>query len=225
VLVAVGAVLAVALVLQQRRSAAPLLPAGGLRNRNLRTGSAASFVNTATTSSVAVLATLELQTAIGVPPLGAGLALLPISLGAVAGSLLAPRIGNVLPPRRAAAAGLAGIVVGDLVLAVTSPSLAGTVVGAALIGLGLGAASVPATAIGTDVPPALVGGSTGTVNTAAQLGTALGTAGLVVLAGLAGPSGTTVAAAVAAALAGAAAVVLAIRPGREDRPDVAPASS
>ena len=64
-LIAVGVLAAVALVVQQRRTAVPLLPSGGLTDRNLRTGSATAFVNTATTSAVAVLATIQLQTSLG----------------------------------------------------------------------------------------------------------------------------------------------------------------
>ena len=208
-LLGIGVVAAVLLVVQQRRTPVPLLPSGGLADRNLRTGSATSFVNTATTSAVAVLATVQLQTTLRLPPLVAGLALLPISVAAVLGSLAAPRIGAVLPPRRAAAVGLAAIAAGDGLLAVTAPSLPGTMAGCVLIGLGLGAASVPATAIGTDVPPALLGGAAGVVNTAAQLGTALGVAGLVVLATTVGDVGGTVAAdLVAASLALATALVL-----------------
>ncbi|WP_162850751.1 MFS transporter [Amnibacterium kyonggiense] len=197
-----GLVVAAALVAQQRRTTAPLLPSGGFRDRNLRTGAATAFVNTATTSAVAVLATIQLQTALSAPPLVAGLALLPISVGAVLGSLAAPRIGATLAPRRAAALGLAGIAAGDAGLAAAAASLPGTVVAGSVMGLGLGAASVPATAIGTDVPAGLVGGAAGVVNTAAQLGTALGVAGLVVLAGVVGgAAGTTVADLVAAAIA------------------------
>ena len=214
VLLAIGVIAAVLLVLQQRRAAVPLLPSGGLADRNLRTGATIAFVNTATTSAVAVLATLQLQTTLGLPPLVAGLALLPISVSAVLGSLAAPRIGSVLPPRRAAAVGLVCIAAGDAVLAGTTPSLLGTIAACVLIGLGLGAASVPATAIGTDVPPALLGGATGVVNTAAQLGTALGVAGLVVLAtAMGGVGGTVTADVVAAALALATAATLFVLQG------------
>ncbi|MDH2442668.1 MFS transporter [Amnibacterium sp. CER49] len=219
-LIGAGAVLGALLVLQQRRADVPLLPAGGLRDANLRTGVLASFVNTATTSSVAVLATLQLQSVLGLPPVVAGLALLPISAGAVGGSLAAPWIGARLAPRRAAAAGLGGIVIGDAAFAVTVPSLGWTVVAAVIIGLGLGAASVPATAIGTAVPAALVGGATGVVNTAAQLGTALGTAVLVVLAGVIGRFGVPTAAAAAALLAAGTAVRLVVQ-----RPPAAPAAA
>lgn len=200
-----GVLIGLLLVAQQRRSRVPLLPAGGLRNRNLRTGVIASFVNTATTSPVAVLATVELQTSLQLPPLIAGLALLPTSIGAILGGLLSPRLGSVLPPPRVAAVGLATIVAGDLGFALVPPSIVGTMAATSVVGLGLGVASVPATAIGTDVPPELVGGSTGAVSTAAQLGTAIGVTCLVVLAGA---TSTDVADVVAAVLAGGTALAL-----------------
>ncbi|WP_328291378.1 hypothetical protein OG218_01185 [Kineococcus sp. NBC_00420] len=51
-----------------------------------------------------------------------------------------------------------------------------------------------ATSIGTDVPPELVGTAAGVVNTAAQLGTAVGVAGLVGLSlAVTGATGNAVA--------------------------------
>ena len=213
-LLGAGLVLAGVLVAQQRRTSTPLLPAGGLRDANLRTGVLASFVNTATTSPVAVLATVELQEELHVSPLVAGLALLPTSIGAVVGALVAPRLGAALRPRSAAAVGLVGIAIGDAAFGLTPPSVLGTAAVTTVVGIGLGIASVPATAIATDVPAALVGGSTGAVNTAAQLGTALGVAALVVLAGV---TGVDLADGAAAALAAGAAAALVVA-DRRSRP-------
>jgi Na+/melibiose symporter-like transporter len=210
-MLAAGVVMAALLVVQQRRTAAPLLAPGAARNRNLRIGSAVSFVNTATTSSAAVLATLLLQDGLGLPAVAAGFALLPVSLGAVAGAVLAPRIALRLPPSRTAALGLTGIAVGDAALAGTPASVLGVVVGGAVLGLGLGIASVPATGIGSTVPPALLGTATGVINTGAQLGTAIGTAALVVLAVSIGGSGGRVVAWVAAALLATVVAALLVR--------------
>ncbi|GIJ66725.1 MFS transporter [Virgisporangium ochraceum] len=211
VLVAVGLALGAAFVATQRRARDPLVPRAALADANLRTGTVVSFVNTATTSSAGVLATLLMQQRLGVSAVGAGLALLPFSLSVVLGSALSTPLGARLAPRPLAALGLGGIAAGNVVLAATSGSVAGIVAGVAVAGTGLGIASVAATAVGTDVPDALGGSATGLLNTSAQLGTALGVAGLLVVAAAAG---TATAWAVGAAVCGLTAAALLTRAGR-----------
>jgi MFS family permease len=177
-----GAAVGVVFARQQRRSRGPLVPAGAVRSPTLRAGTAVSFVNTATTSSAAVLATLVLQDELGASPLQAGLSLLPISVAAVAGSALTRPLTARLPMRVVGGIGLLGIAAGNVVLAGTSGTTWGVVAGGVLVGLGLGAASVAANSIGTDVDPALEGSASGVLNTGAQLGTALGVAALVLVA-------------------------------------------
>jgi MFS family permease len=198
---------------QQRRAREPLVPPEAFASAALRTGTVVSFVNTATTSSTGVLATLLLQQELRVSAVGAGLTLVPFSLGVVGGSALSKPLGARLTVRRLAAAGLGGIAAGNLVLALTYGSIAGVVAGVLVAGVGLGVASVAATAIGTDVPDSLGGTASGVLNTGAQLGTAIGVAALlVVAAGIDRPwPGTAVAWAVAAVLAGLTALPLARR--------------
>ena len=195
---------------QQRRAREPLVPPEAFASAALRTGTVVSFVNTATTSSTGVLATLLLQQELGVSAVGAGLTLVPFSLGVVGGSALSKPLGARLTVRRLAAAGLGGIAAGNLVLALTYGSIAGVVSGVLVAGIGLGVASVAATAIGTDVSDSLGGTASGVLNTGAQLGTAIGVAALlVVAAGIDRPwPGTAVAWAVAAVLAGLTALPL-----------------
>ncbi|MBB3678276.1 MFS family permease [Modestobacter versicolor] len=203
-----GAGIGLLFVRQQRRSRGPLLPAGAVRSPQLRAGTVVSFVNTATTSSAAVLATLVLQDRLGASPLQAGLALLPISVAAVVGSAATRPLTARLPMRVVGGAGLLGICAGNVLLAATFGTAWGVVAGGAVIGLGLGAASVAGNSIGTEVAPELEGSASGVLNTGAQLGTALGVAALVlVAAGDLGPlPGTALAWAVAAlAAAGCAA--------------------
>jgi len=199
-------------VLAQRRTRDPLLPRAAVRSANLRTGTAVSFVNTATTSSTGVLATLFLQQHLGASPVGAGLVLLPFSLAVVAGSASSKPLGNRLGRRPLGAVGLAGIAVGNLLLVLTYGSIRGIVAGVMVAGAGLGVASVAATAIGTDVPGDLAGTATGLLNTGAQLGTALGVAALLILAAALPDAGTAVAWGVAAAAAALAALGLAMNP-------------
>jgi MFS family permease len=175
-----------------------------------------------------VLATLLLQRQLGVSAVGAGFALLPFSLGVIAGSALSRPLGKRLPPRRLAAAGLGGIAIGNLVLALTYGSIAGIVAGVVAAGIGLGISSVAGTSIGTDVDHTLTGSAAGLLNTGAQLGTAIGVAALFVLANslnLPWP-GTAMAWLVAAVLAGCTALLLATRSHLSTTgPDPAPPSS
>jgi MFS family permease len=197
-------------VAHQRRAETPLLPRAAFASANLRTGTVVSFLDTATTSSTSVLATLLMQQQFGVSAVGAGLELVPFSLGVIAGSALSKPFGGRLTARRLAATGLAGIAAGNLLLVLTYGSIAGIMSGVRLAGGGLGIASVAGTAIGTNVADTLSGTATGLLNTGAQLGTAIGVAALLVLAvNIPRPvPGTAVAWAVAAGLAGLTALIL-----------------
>jgi len=90
---------------------------------------------------------------------------------------------------------------------------------AAAAGAGIGLSSVAATGLGTDVGPRWRGGASGVVNTAAQLGTAVGVAILLLIAAAtsgvpaAGTAPPRVAWAVSAVVAAAAAARFAA-PGR-----------
>jgi MFS family permease len=167
--IAAGLVLGVAFVVRQRHAATPLIPLDAFRSANLRVGTIVSFVNTAATSSSAVLATLFLQDRLGASPVAAGLTLMALSVAAIAGSASVRPLSSRLDSRWLAALGLAGSAAGIL-------------------------------------------------NTGAQVGTALGTAFLVVVASfnLRPIPGTAVAWALAAVGAGATAVWLAFK---RDLPD------
>ncbi|HZB19120.1 MAG TPA: MFS transporter, partial [Blastococcus sp.] len=180
----VGAAVAVAaaFVAADRRATAPLLPASLLRRRQVLRGTGGSFVNTATTSGVATLITLYLQSTLGRTPLEAAATLLPLSASVIAGSALAARLIVRRPRERVTAAGLALIGTGIAVplLAPATAVLVGA--GMAVAGVGLGLAAVATTSLGTDVPEALRATSSGVINTSAQLGTAIGTALVLLVA-------------------------------------------
>ncbi len=204
-----GLAIAALFVVQQRRAAEPLIPRAAAASEPLRVGTAVSFVNTATTSSAGVLATLLLQQQLGVSALQAGLLLMPLSVAVVVGSLLTRPLGRRLSPARLAGLGLGGIALGNALLALTVGTLGGVVAGAVAVGAGLGIASVAATTIGTDVPEELSGSATGLLNTGAQLGTAIGVAALVtVAASVSGRAGTALAWSLAAAAAAVTGVVM-----------------
>jgi MFS family permease len=214
---ATGVGLLVALVHAQRRAAEPLLPSAAVRHPRLRLGVAAAMLNTATTSSVITLATLHLQNTRGVSPSAAGARLLPFSLCVVAGSALAAPLIRRHSPRVGVALGLAAIAAGDAVLLALPAAEWLLPVGVAIAGAGIGLSSVAANILGTDVPPALQGTASGALNTAAQLGTALGVAGLLLVAATTRGSGlplagTPLAWGCAAAIAAAGAGAMLIRP-------------
>jgi MFS family permease len=165
-----------------RRSAAPVLPRALLRERPLRQGAIGALLNTLTTSSAITLATLYLQNTRGRSALVAGLMLLPFSLAVIAGSAAAtPALARWMP-QRVIAAGLTMIAVCDAALIVAAPSLWALSVCVAVGGAGIGLSSVAATGLGISIAAAARGTASGIINTAAQLGTALGIAALLLVA-------------------------------------------
>jgi MFS family permease len=165
-----------------RRATAPFLPAAALRLPLLRRGAAGSFLNTAATSSAMTLATLYLQDTLHRSPLQAAATLVPFSLAVVAGSALAAPALRRIGPQPALATGLAVIATADAALTVAAPHPWARPASAATAGAGLGLSSVAATTLGTTVPVLLRGTASGVINTAAQLGTAIGIAAVLLIA-------------------------------------------
>lgn len=141
-------------------------------------------MNTATTSSTIILTTLYLQNTRGRSPLQAGLLLLPFSLAVIVGSALASRALDRWSPQRLIAAGLTAIAVFDAALTTASGSAWALPVCLALGGIGIGLSSLAATSLGTTVPVAERATASGVLNTAAQLGTAIGIALVLLVANL-----------------------------------------
>jgi MFS family permease len=184
-----AALLVVIFIWVDQRAKAPLLPRALLQATAVRLGAFGSFVNTATTSSVMTLATLYLQGSLHRSPLSAAATLLPFSLAVICGSLAAPGMLRRVRPGRVVGVGLAVIGLADasLVALVTrGGELSASV---ALAGAGIGLSSVAATTVGMQVPADVRGMASGVVNTAAQLGTAVGVAALLLVAAASGGSG------------------------------------
>ena len=158
--VAAGVFLLVLFTRIQRRSPNPLLPPGELRRPGLARGSLVALAITGTTSPAMFLAVLQEHTA-------NGLIFAPLNLAVIAGSLASPRVPRAMP------AGLTGIAAGCALLALEAPLLLALVV----MGAGLGVASVASTKAG--VGDEAQGVASGVLNTAAQLGTAIGLAVIV----------------------------------------------
>jgi MFS family permease len=215
-LVALGGLVLVAFVRAEQRAADPLLPPAATRLPALRTGAAVAFLNTATTSSAATLATLHLQEDRGLGPTATGALLLPFSVCVVLGAALAAPALRRLGPRTVAGLGLAAVAAGDAVLLAVDVSLAVPAAGVAVAGAGIGLSSVASTTLGTAVPEELQGTASGALNTAAQLGHALGVAAVLLVARATADStlplaGTPLGWAVAAGTAAVAAAALLLR--------------
>jgi MFS family permease len=223
-ILAACAAAAAAFVLIDRRAAAPLLPRPLLAVRPLRQGALGGFLNTATTSSVITLLTLYLQNTLHHSPLAAAAALLPFSLAVIAGSALSAAAARRARPQWTVAAGLALIAVADVALIPAARSPWAVPACVAVAGLGIGLSSVAATGLGTDVSARWRGGASGIINTAAQVGTAVGVAALLLIAAFtsgvpaAGGPAPDAAWAVGAAVAAAGAAWFALAgPGRQGR--------
>lgn len=190
---ALGAALGAVFAAQQRRTAEPLVPRAARHDAALRSGTLVSFVNTATTSGIAIVVVLFLQDELRLSPATAAVAMMPLSGAVVIGSALSRLPALTSSSVRTTVLGLLAIAAGGLILAVEHDRIPAIVVAISIAGLGLGLASVGATSIGT-ASTAETGesgsASLGLLNTAAQLGNALGVAALLGLTALPG-SGTS----------------------------------
>jgi MFS family permease len=225
VLLAAG--LAAVLVWHLRRAADPLLPPGLLRSRTVAGANLTALLLTATTTPAMYLSTLYVQQVLGLSPARASLLFPVFNLGVIAGSLAGPGALRRIGPRRTLLGGFAGIGAGAVLLAALPGDglpLGRLLAAFAVMGAGLGGASVASTQAGTEAAePAHQGVAAGVLNSAAQVGTALGLAILVPLTSPAGP-GATVAyrtgflGAGALVLAGLAASLLLSRRSANEQP-------
>jgi MFS family permease len=139
-------------------------------------------LNTATTSSTVTLATLYLQSNRGESSLAAGLLLLPFCVAVIAGAAFAAPALARWPAQRVVAAGLGLIAAFNAALIVAAATTWALCACMVLGGIGLGLSSVGSTTLGTRVPVAERGVAAGVINTAAQVGSALGIAVVLLVA-------------------------------------------
>jgi EmrB/QacA subfamily drug resistance transporter len=173
-------------VRHERRTSDPLLPPGLLRSRPVAGANLTALAITASTTPAMYLSVLYVQDVLGVSAGRASLLFPAVNLAVIAGSLRGPRLLVRLGGRRTLLVGFTGIAMGIALLMVL-PAVGLPVVqllaAFTLIGAGLGAASVASTQTGTDAAdPAYRGVASGVLNSAAQVGTAVGVALLVPLA-------------------------------------------
>jgi DHA2 family methylenomycin A resistance protein-like MFS transporter len=185
---AAGGVLAlVAFGLWQTRAAEPMLPPALLRIPSVAVACAVNFLGLFGLYGAVFLLTTYLQDTRGLSPLQTGLQFLMLfgclAVGAVWSSAVARRLGTrrtMVLALLCVAAGLAG-----LPLVAAGVGYAGYAWALALLGVGVPLSSgvVAIQAMMGDVPPALSGTASGTMNTFRQVGAVLG----VALAGILSP--------------------------------------
>lgn len=177
---AVFAVLAVLFFLSQRRRVHPMLPLGLFANRN-RTGSYAAvlFIGGGLMATYYLL-TLFMQQVLEFSPVMSGLASLPVSVGIVLAAGASAKLVERFPPRLVAAPGLLMAAAGLYLLSRLSveSSYFGHILPALFItyfGLGLGFMPLTLTAV-EDTGESEAGVASAMLNTAQQIGAALGVA-------------------------------------------------
>jgi MFS family permease len=177
---ALSAAALVFFVRHEGRTARPLVPPGLVRRRGVIGGNLTAAALTASTTPAMLTAILYVQDTLRLSPARGSLLFPAFNLAVIGGSLLGP-IGLARTGARAMLLAGFGGVVGGIALLLTLPGEglpAVSLVGAfAVMGLGLGAASVASTTAGmAEVTGSERGVAAGLLNSTAQLGTALGLA-------------------------------------------------
>ncbi|MFG1794647.1 MFS transporter [Nocardia sp. NPDC049149] len=175
----VGALAVAVFVAVESRSAAPMFPLTLLRNRNFGATLLGASGQTFAAFACTPLVSLWLQQQLRMSPLHAGLALLPMAVTAfvVAGAF--GRLAHNAAPKWTIGAGLVVVGVGSGLLTVVDAgsSWVALVPGLVVIGAGIGINAPALVSVGmAAVPPHQGGTAAGAVNTARQLGLALGVA-------------------------------------------------
>jgi EmrB/QacA subfamily drug resistance transporter len=177
---ALSALLLVAFVAIERRSAAPLVRLSMFRTRTLSVANVAMMLVASGMFSMFFFASLYVQEVLGYSPLKAGLAFLPVTFGMIAGAGVAQGAIRRFGPRGVGVVGVSLAALGMLWL--TGLPVDGSYVSDLLVGLlpmsiGMGLTFVPVTLLATaGVAPADSGLASGLINTSQQVGGALGLA-------------------------------------------------
>ncbi|MDH6135408.1 EmrB/QacA subfamily drug resistance transporter [Kitasatospora sp. MAA4] len=178
-LFALGALALLAFVLVERRSSRPMLDLALFRSPSFVGIMLGGLLLSGAAFSYLVYASLWLQSVRGMGPVTAGLAFLPMSIAAFLVSAAAGRLLHGASPRLTIGIGMLLIGAGALLQAMVGAGSSWTVLlpGLALAGVGVGLATPSLAATAMAAVPAERGGmAAGAVNTARQLGNALGIA-------------------------------------------------
>jgi len=185
-----GALLLAALVVNEARAAQPIMPLGLFASR-ARTGAyLARLLYLGAMIGFFFFTTQFLQGVLGFSALEAGVGFFPMTVVNFGVALAIPRLGRRFPTATLLAAGVAVTLVGMAWLSrveAGSSYLTAVALPMVLIGGGQGLAFAPLTSAGVSgVTPDQAGAASGLVNTAHQLGMALGLALLVAVSARAG---------------------------------------
>jgi EmrB/QacA subfamily drug resistance transporter len=177
--IAAGLLVLAVWVLVELRREAPMLDVRLFRSRSFTGIMAGALLLNAAAFSASLFTSLWLQSILGLSPLQGGLAFIPLSLLSFAVAGGAGRWLQTFPPRLVIGTGLVVIGIGSFLLALVDGGSSWTVLvpGLAVLGVGVGMAnpSLASAALAT-VPRERSGMASGAVNTARQLGFALGVA-------------------------------------------------
>nr|AAN01217.1 putative antibiotic antiporter [Lentzea aerocolonigenes]BAC10683.1 putative translocase protein [Lentzea aerocolonigenes]CAC93723.1 putative integral membrane transporter [Lentzea aerocolonigenes] len=189
ILLALGlaVVLLVSFFLVQRKVREPLVPLSSFRNRNLSVASVVGLFAGAAPYAMFFLLSLHLQNVVGLTPLQTGLGFLPVSLISMVGAAaLAPLAMARIGMRFTLLLSLGVLAVGLVLLSrlTEEDGFGATVAGQLVAGLGLGTTFVAVTtAAVAGLAENESGLASGLINTAQQLGGALGLGALAALSG------------------------------------------
>ncbi len=183
---AVALLLLVAFALIEQRSSAPLIRLSMFRSRALTGANAVIMLAFAAMFAMFFFLSIYAQEILGFSALTAGLAFLPLSAGIVAGAGLAQQLIGRFGLRAVPLAGMVMSAVGMLLLAripVHGAYVTDLLPGLVLASVGIGLTFMPMTLLATGTVDASEAGiASGLVNTAQQIGGALGLAVLSTLA-------------------------------------------
>ena len=182
----VAAVLLVAFVLIEQRSAEPLVRLSIFRVRSLLTANLSMFLAFSGMFAMFFFNTLYIQKILGFGPLKAGVAFLPFTAGIMVSAGLASSFATRIGVRPIAAAGMVLTIIGLLLFArmpVDGSYAADVLPGMILSSLGMGAIFMPLTLVATTgLEDEDQGLASGLFNTSQQVGGALGLAVLTTIA-------------------------------------------
>jgi EmrB/QacA subfamily drug resistance transporter len=185
-LLAAAAVLIAVFLVVELRSKAPIMPLGIFRNRSVSSADAIGLLVGASLFSMFFFISLYLQQVLGFGALKAGLSYLPLAFSIIFSAGLASQLVTRVGIRPVLIVGLMFTAVGLLLFTQVSPggSFAGDVlVPSVVVAIGLGLSFVPLTiAAVAGVSAKEAGLASGLINTAQQVGGALGLAILSTIA-------------------------------------------
>jgi EmrB/QacA subfamily drug resistance transporter len=182
--IVLGVLLLATFVLIEKRVAAPLVPLEVFARRPLRVANGVVLLFSASLFPMWYLTTLYLQKVLRMPPLGAGLAFLPMALTIMACATRAGALVGRFGVRAILGAGLtlmaAGMGLFAALITVNGSYAADVLAPGVLVAVGIGFVVVPSTIAATaGAKPHESGLVSGLVNTSRQMGGALGLAILV----------------------------------------------